>query len=501
MFYKRLFLSIFITLGIVSFCTGCQNAPERPAIISKSGRDFDTAVVASDGETQALSDSETQALSDNTSNVTYRRSFTSTDGSVNFVMDIDQTVNSSVMPVVQVKPHFLTGEDAKRVATSLFPSADFFEAEPERAKNYSQNEIQVKLGRWSQYANIDALEKLYGDSASEDYVDLIKSFIEDYTLMYEQAPVENPHTPCEWKMRNSSVYTLTADELAEASVSDFSDEMSTQFSVNGIPYCLTATTRNKSDYKVNMISCYMYDGLCPRDLDERIFAAKLCRTEEPSQEQVDVIKSDVNKLLSSFDLGQWQIDECYVKSKNYGSETEYLVCVNAVPVLNGVSALRRPQISSLRNQNGYAANYYLTDAQFVFSANGDLISFSLFSPLDIQEVVNENVKVLSIDNLLNQAQEQLELSDSYNYGFGPFLEIIKDEVQCNVTVSEIEYGLSRIKVPDNEEAYYYVPSILLKGCSEYIGKENGKTYYISEKPEVLLVINAVDGTIINATNE
>lgn len=493
MFYKRLFLSIFITLGIISFCTGCQDAPEGSAVISKSGQDFDTKVVASEGETQALLD--------NTLNVSCRRSFTSTDGSVNFVMDIDQTVSSSAMSVVKVKPHFLTGEDAKGVATSLFPNADFFEAEPERAKIYSQNEIQGKLGRWSQYANIDALEKLYGDSVSEDYVDIIRSFIEDYTLMYEQAPVENPHTPCEWKMRNSSVYTLTADELAEASISDYSDEMSTQFSVNGIPYCFTATTRNKSDYKVNMISCYIYDGLCPRDLDERIFAAKLCRTEEPSQEQVDAIKSDVNKLLSSFDLGQWQVDECYVKSKNYGGETEFLVYVNAVPVLNGVSALRRPQISSLRNQNGYAANYYLTDAQFVFSANGDLISFSLFSPLDIQEIVDDNVTVPGIDNILNQAQKHLELSDAYNYGFGPLLEFIEEEVQCNVTISEIEYGLSRIKVPDNEDAYYYVPSILLKGCSEYIGKESGETYYISEKPEILLVINAVDGTVINATNE
>ena len=177
------------------------------------------------------------------------------------------------------------------------------------------------------------------------------------------------------------------------------------------------------------------------------------------------------------------------------------MCVNAVPILNGASALRRPQISSLRNQNGYAANYYLTDAQFVFSANGDLISFSLFSPLDIQGVLNENAKVININDLLDQAKEQLKLSDSYNYGLGPLLQIIQEELQCNVTISEIEYGLSRLRVPDNEDVYNYVPSILLKGSSEYVGKENGKTYYMSEQPEILLVINAVDGTIINETNE
>ena len=162
MSYKRLFLSIFIILGILAFYTGCQNTPEEPAVISKSKQILTTEVTDSDDETQAMTD--------NILDVSYKSSFTSTDGSVAFVMDIDQTIGVSNTSVVQVRPHFITGEDAKRVATSLFPNADFFEAEPERAKNYSKDEIQEKLARWSQYANIDALEKLCGDSASEDYV-------------------------------------------------------------------------------------------------------------------------------------------------------------------------------------------------------------------------------------------------------------------------------------------------------------------------------------------
>lgn len=494
MFNKRLLLSWVIILGIASFCAGCQDSPAAPVVINKNEQDVGSKIDTSGVETQEPS------LND-TINISYNKSFASTDGSVNFTIDIDQPIHASSMPIVQVSPHFLTGEDTKRVATSLFPGAEFFEAEPERERNYSQSEIQTKLERWSQYANIDALRDLCGDYATQDYVDLIKSFIEDYTLMYEQSQMKYPHVACEWEMRNSSVYTLTTDELSGASTSDFSDEVSTQFSVDGIPYRLTATTRNKSDYKVNMISCYIYDGICPRDLDDRIFAAKLCRTEEPTQEQMNNVKSKTQDFLEAFDLGQWLIDECYVKSRDVGTETEYLVYVNAVPVLDAAPALRRPQITSLRSQNSYAANYYLTDAQFVFSANGDLISFSLFSPLDVQKVVNRDASVLGIEDLLNRAQAHLELSDAYNYGFGPFLQFINKEVQCNVTISEIEYGLSRIRVQDNDGLYYYVPSILLKGFSEYIGKEDGETYYISESPEVLLVVNAADGTVINATNE
>ena len=66
-----------------------------------------------------------------------------------------------------------------------------------------------------------------------------------------------------------------------------------------------------------------------------------------------------------------------------------------------------------------------------------------------------------------------------------------------MTVSEIEYGLART---GGEGSFRYVPALALKGTSEYIGEADGKTYYTSEAPELLLVMNAADGTIIRAAN-
>ena len=446
----------------------------------------------------AVPNEETQTPPESGSGASYQSAFTSTDGSVSFVMDIDQAVDLPAGPVVQVQPHFLTGEDAKRVAQALFPDAAFFEAEPEQAENLSKGEIQAKLDRWSQYADMDALTGLCGDAATADYAERIAAFLADYQRLYDQAPAENSHTPCQWEMRNEAVYSLTAQELAEASTADFNDEVSAQFTANGIPYRFTASTRNKSDYQVNIISCYIYDGICPRNLDDEIFTARLCRTGEPSQAQLELIKSQAQPLLSAFALGQWQVDECDVKREAGGSEAEYLVYVNAVPVLSGVAALRQPQIGALRSPDG-KSDYYLTDANFVFSANGDLISFSLFSPLDIQETVSEDVQPLGIEGLLAQAQQHLTQTCAYGYGngFGSLLQGLQTEVQCTVTVSEIEYGLART---GGEGSFRYVPALALKGTSEYIGKADGKTYYTSEAPELLLVMNAADGTIIRAAN-
>lgn len=483
---------VLIIIAMLLLLVGCQSAPSENVVVSKNDGVFDISAVQSD--TKNHDEGETF-------NVSYSNTFYSTDESVTYHLEIDQTLISNNMPIVKVSPYYLTSSDAKRVATAFFSDAVFYEAEPELKQYYSKQEIQEKLHRWSKYSNNNALEDLYGEPMGDSYQEIIKKFIKDYTVKLETAPEENPHEPCRWEMRKESVYFLREEELYKADTTEDSEAVSAQFDANGIPYCFTATTRNKNDYKVNMLSCYIYDGICPRNLDERIFAANLCRTEAPSQDQLEKIKAHTEQLLAMFDLGQWRINECYVSDKNYGDHVEYMVCINAVPVLNEVSAIRCEQITALRNQEGYAPNHYLTDAEFIFSPNGELISFSLFTPLTVEETVNANVKVMDMQELLYRAESHLKHTDSYNFYFGQFLGYFDEKIHCNVYVSEVEYGLTRIRIQDTEDAYYYVPAIMLKGNIEYIGEETNQTFYISEKPEILVTINAIDGTVINSTNE
>lgn len=489
---QRHYCIVLTIFAVLLFFVGCQPAPKENVVISKNDGAFDVSAVQS--ETRTHGDGETFDIS-------YSNVFYSTDGSVNYYIDIDQTQSSYDMPIVKVSPYYLTNLDAKRVATAFFPDAVFYEAEPELKQHYSKSEIQEKIYRWSKYTNENALEDLYGEPIGDSYPEIVKKFVNAYTVKLETAPSENPHEPCRWEMRKDSVYYLTGEELRDADMSGDSDAISTQFTVDGIPYCFTATTRNKNDYKVNTLSCYIYDGICPRNLDERIFAANLCRTEAPTKDQVDKIRAGTEQLLEMFDLGQWKINECHVNTENYGDHLEYMVYINAVPVFNDVSAIKCEQITALRNQEGYAPNHYLTDAEFFYSPNGELISFSLFTPLTVQEIVNANVKVLDMQDLLSRAEKHLQHTDAYNFYFGQYIRYFNEKLQCNVHVSELEYGLTRIRIKDTEDAYYYVPAITLKGIVEYIGEETNQTFYISEKPEILVTINAVDGTVINSTNE
>ena len=77
------------------------------------------------------------------------------------------------------------------------------------------------------------------------------------------------------------------------------------------------------------------------------------------------------------------------------------------------------------------------------------------------------------------------------------LPFIPKEALCKVTVSEIRCGLSRIKVPEQENCYYHAPSIAFYGTPENQGIQTGKTYYYSEKLELLLLLNALDGNLFD----
>lgn len=484
-----------ILLVILVLFTGCQVTPGKEAVVSKNNDGFnaDTAVVADEPETSG----EMQRIE-------YQSSFDSTDESVHYVMNIAETLSGDAMPLVLVSPHYLTEEDAERVAHAIFPEAVFYEADPLLAPVLTKDEIRKKISLWSQYTSVPALEELYGEEYGEDYLvstaKLVKQFIEDYTASYETAPENDANVLCEWTMRKSAEYVYAAADLAEIDLNQENDEISAQCYNNGVPYYYTATTRNKSDFKVNMLSCVIFGGQSPRSIEDRILYAKLCRTAEPTAEQIQSVKEKAEQMLSDMNLGEWYIDEVNVVNQSFGDQVEYNIFVNAVPVFNGIPALRCQQLQSLRNEEGYAASQYITDANFNFSANGELITFRLFTPLDLDNLVYEHVKTMDVKQLLVRAEEALTLTDAYAYSFGSYLPMINEEMQCNITVSEMEYGLSRVKVQDQEDSFYYVPAIMLKGNIEYSGKQSGKVYYESDTPEILLHINAVDGSIINQTN-
>ena len=162
-----------------------------------------------------------------------------------------------------------------------------------------------------------------------------------------------------------------------------------------------------------------------------------------------------------------------------------------------------PQLNNLKSENAYASNYYLSNVSFKFSPNGDLLFFEFQSPVDVSDVLNENTAVLRPADILQKAKETLSLSDIYAYDYDGIVDLSREtdvNVGCKVSLNKIKYNLIRVKKPNTDDYYYYVPGYLFGGSIELFDKSTGAILSYFEDIN-LLALNAVDGSIVYMNNE
>ena len=474
---------ISIILGcllIIALMCACQNSPSKTVVTSKNDGTFDTNILQS---ATSKNDAEAPELA-SVEVFQWERRFASSDESVFFYVNIDEQLQETNMPVIEVSPHFFTGSDAKRIATALFGNQAFYEMEPMLDPSYSKEDLREIIERWTSYPN---------------KTEAIENTIQMYTLLMEDAPEENPHIPVQWTFKKESHYIESAENIAGLDTSEENDTIQVTVKDNGIPYLLSVTTRNQTDFKINNVFAYPYDVLGATSVDTPYFQSMLCQTDAPTGKDIDNLKEKAKSILQQISLGEWQVDQCFVEES--GTEKrEYIVHINAVPVFEDVPAVRRPQFNNLKSKEAFASNYYLSDASFQFSVNGDLIYFSMISPVDVQTIINPNVQTLSFERIQEQVQNILTLTDIYEYDTLYLAQNADEKLICSVKLSNVKYGLARVKVANTDERYYYIPAYSFYGCTELCGKSSGDIYYESDE-ETLLVLNAVDGSIIQLKNE
>lgn len=400
----------------------------------------------------------------------------------------------STMPIVEVVLYYLKEKDVRAVANALFDENDvYYEARINSNRIYSRSELLEQINRWSQYMEEQSVISLYGENRG-DITAKVKRAIERNTILCESAPEEDVRLPAQWTFQKDSFYYLTDEERLTHDFSEDNDAIMLEVTHRDLPYLLSAAKRNGTDYKISNISAYLNEGSAPRQLDSRIFQAQLCRTNEPDAQQIELIRTKAQSILDSTNLGQWKIDHYFVEEQHYGESAEYIIHIDAVPVFSGVSACRRPQIDNLKSEEEYSSNYYITDAHFEFSANGDLLYFNLCSPVEVKDVVEKNAPILDFDTLIAKARNMLELCDIHNYdSFG--ISDGQDNAACTVDITDMSYGLNRINIPISDESYLYVPSVVFSGTIS-IHEKNGNNVYFIEENVHLLALNATDGSVI-----
>ena len=483
-----------IRLLSLALCTvvlaGCATSPDRASVTSKNNDVFKSNIQQTSPQQQP-----------NGTVIVRNSSFTSTDGSVEYIWNLDQTISDDPMPVIEVVPHYFTGEDVHNVAKALFDDAVFYDLGPESQRQFSKSELLEKIQLLTKYSSKEVFETL-PLSLAFDVSDL-QNQIENYTLQYETAPESSSFEICDWSLKKESYYIDDGDYgLSDGKT----DQLKVLTRFEGRDYYICASVRD--DYMRNYLTVELGDG--SGQFMRTIQYEEMRSTEKPTQDQVNAVTSKAQNMLNQMGLGEYLVPESRIvvsEDEIPGRLPGYTIRVKAIPVINGISGLLgHTGVTYVNNDltvESYAPSYAMTYVEFSFNAEGHLISFQMDSPIEVKEVVNNNVAILPIEELFTKAENYLSLYDSKSFdsitGNNMFLytlknDISEDSIDLKVEITDVHYGLGRINMPNTDDSFYYAPAILFEGMINFYDKNTGEV--INSVTRGLFTINAVDGTII-----
>lgn len=459
---------ILVVILIILMLAGCQIMPSEDVVRSKNDGAFEVAL----NNNEPFYDEEIIEDKSSGSNK-YNNSFFSEDGNISYEIDIDLSEINRAVPVVRVRPEEITSEQAEFIAKILFDGADMFEYSEELNKSELESEI---LALRQRLGDKEALLEYYnGDEGLVNYaIGQMESQLEQYELDYADAADSLSQEPCLWEFYPESHYL-------EYGAEDSNYIMATT-EVEGWPYRYVVCNRNKSDYRIHSIFAYVDETIIsPEDVYD---------VAVPDDVAIENAKSSVERMLEDMGLSDWIVDYCEVAERNLRSgRTGYQIVVKASPLYEGLPVVRQEQISNLKSDDAYASNYYYENIEIYFSG-GRITFFEYQAPLRMVGIENENIQILSSSEVIEVFENYMRMDSISSYQISDLYERSKIEV----TIDELQFGLTRIRIKDNETDFYLVPAYTFRGSYILDNYEGGAEPVMKA---TFAVINAVDGSVIN----
>lgn len=464
-----------LILAVVLCCLilcACQPAPEEEVVISKQEINATNAPEADrvEGPQKLILKKDS--------------SFTSTDESVTFTWNVDKTIDIPDISTVNIRPHYLTSQECQTVVEAVLGDAVVYDLGLTGIREYTKDELQDIIGLLTQYLDEQKLQQLLGDMA--DYNGL-KNALDEANRQYEQAPAEMPYPTCSWDLTGE--HGFDPDVVLRATAK-----------LDGIDYEVSVSQHNDPAYQKSSIGIWLGDGNQNNRIVTDIVRARLCRTEKPTQAQIDAAAEKTREIVAQLGLGSFEVAETKVLTVPSGDADSYTILVRAVPIIGGAPALGQQWSLAYKNSDQFVYNYGLLDAHFTFNAEGQLIGGYIGDFIEATSTDDKKVSILPADAVIERAQKQLELYDAESLQTFDMLimGISAEGLDCRTSIEDIEFGMGRIKAPDDPYGYMYVPAFSFKGRVEFFSNESGEFVSGDDATELntLFTINAIDGTVI-----
>lgn len=481
---KKAFICFLILTQAAAMLCGCQTA-KAPTVVGEGVR----SQLPNREKSAQPDQSDVQILQ-------HCDDFKSSDGTVEFHFFLDQEIPMAALPMTEVKPHILTGGDARRIAQILLPGADFYEQENSTSPKFSKDELEAAIDRLHIYTDMERLRNLLGEHP-EDIMEYVQTQLDYFQEQLALAPEENPHVPCDWMLKKQRHYRNHPLEIGDRKPEDDDNILDANAHVDGVDYKLYLSQCNFPDRKLNSLSLSIHGGI--GFLDQEIFRAGLCRTAEPTQAQLTALEEKAQNLLNQMEVGEFQVLPAQVDTKSYLDVREYVVWVDAVPVLSGIPAMK--------DQYRQMGDYFITSARFGFSPAGDLLYFDLTAPVEAQPT-EKTVEPMPIQALAEKAKTYLTSLGKYS-GLGCDTALVKmweelhqEQSRAIAVINQMQYGLCRVNISGRENVYSYVPALVICGTVDYLGVDSSEnfggtvTHGSENRTQPILWLNAVDGSVI-----
>lgn len=414
--------------------------------------------------------------------------FLSDDGIVSIEVDAEVKDYDGAMPMVRIQPHEITPDDVKHWAKVFFGTEEVYEPKNVLTKSEIEKEI---LWRQERISSGDLLAE-YGEEGIDMMTDLYQQDIENYQKAYEDAPETYEQKKTDWTFHPSSYYSKSSifNDGSEAYASyDQSLELNIEGEIDGMDATIGAVNRTADDFNMHRISFYY--------LDEEKLNAMEHGTKLSEEQAIALADEKVSQLLGN----AWtRLSASYEKYSNIWR-------MRYVPLIEGIPAIDVGEMAiDLKSEDAYAAN--LNYSGLDVHITGEQIDYiALTSPMDAVEVENDNVALLSFEDIYERFKSQTKMIYNADYFLNTYkknlaeydYEQLKEELEQNdvpgdvlqVHVTSVEKGMFRVKVKNSENEFQWIPVWV------FWGNTKDPFGVFGEDSRILQVINAVDGSNIN----
>ena len=541
MYRAKFILGIMCCLAL----SACQPTPEEEVVMSKKDEEFEKLIL------QKAPDEKTEYPA------SYSNTFVSKDKKVNFTIEAEVTVpDTDKYPVFTIKPVPITDEMTQRLVDVFLEGNDGYYPLSTLTKSELAEEI-IKVQ--ARLADEEGLREFCGDE--ETYNRVVahhQGTIEYYQEKMEEAPEEKLEIPTGLVFQPLDFY------LEERIYSQYSAEQELKKGVDGDEsenkYLLADTvlsdgrfgrirvSNEYSDifiqncaygderYQMFMYRIPTYVGLSNLYMDDPFYInggdgditalfPELKLTEEEAMEIARKALGDMGaedfyfmsskvekeKLTYEEHTRTWELmdedGEEYqqaVKEMRAG-KPEIFYIFEFRPKYYGVPFI--PANSRYMPEETYRPAIENEKIRIRVSNDG-VTYFSWINPVEAINVINDDVKLLPFEKIIESAQQRMKLS----YNLVAMVPLCYDEDidsqlekydKVNVNIYEIELGLTRIPVYNKVGEYMMIPVWNFYGLYDIIGKSQEDTHLMSDEDlserryrMPVVTVNAIDGSII-----